>query len=65
MVDSVVGLEIKVTFQEQLMDELNKIVINQQRQIDKLSEKLTLLEAKIQASGGSGNEIINPRPPHH
>jgi SlyX protein len=65
MIDPVVGLEIKVTFQEQLVDELNQIVIDQQRQIDKLSEKLTLLEAKIQSSGGSSNEIVNPRPPHH
>lgn len=64
MQDPVVGLEIKLTFQEQLLDELNKIVIDQQRQIDKLSEKLSTLEGKLQSSG-MGNEIVNPRPPHH
>ncbi|MCK5834568.1 MAG: SlyX family protein [Lentisphaeria bacterium] len=64
MQDPVVGLEIKLTFQEQLVDELNQIVIDQQRQIDKLTEKLTLLEGKIE-TGGGGNEVTNPRPPHH
>jgi len=65
MQDPVVGLEIKLTFQEQLLDELNKIVIDQQRQIDKLSVKLTTLEGKMESSGGMGNDIVNPRPPHH
>lgn len=65
MTKEIIDLEIKLTFQEQLVDELNKIMIVQQRQLDKLSMKMTLLENRIKSGEGMGNEISNPPPPHH
>jgi SlyX protein len=52
-------VEIKVTYLERLHDTLNKVVFEQQRQIDRLEEKLRWLEG--QAPGAAANEP----PPHY
>ena len=59
-------LESKASFQEDLLDELNQIVVRQQQQIDQLIREITHLR-ESGAEGGVGPSR-NPRdelPPHY
>ncbi len=63
----IVELEIKTAYQEDLLQELNKIVGQQQRQIDRLEATCRLLNERIKslsAEGGSG-ENSEEMPPHY
>lgn len=60
-------LEIKVAFQDDLLDTLNLAVARQQRQIDLLQEQLQALYQQMRASGSGGAEA-GPQheiPPHY
>ncbi len=59
-------IEIKLSFSEDLLEELNRIVARQQQQIAALEQQLRELRLQMQRSqpadeGGSGHEI----PPHY
>jgi SlyX protein len=59
-------LEIKLAFTEDLVERLDAVVIEQQRQIDRLMQELLRLREQMQqvgsaTSGPSGDE----RPPHY
>ena len=59
-------LEIKLAFTEDLVERLDAVVIEQQRQIDRLMQELLRLREQVQQagsarSGPSGDE----RPPHY
>ena len=59
-------LEIKLAFTEDLVERLDAVVIEQQRQIDRLMQELMRLREQMQqagsaTSGPSGDE----RPPHY
>ena len=59
-------LEIKLAFTEDLVERLEAVVIEQQRQIDRLMQELLRLREQMQqagsaTSGPSGDE----RPPHY
>ncbi|MCX7201531.1 MAG: SlyX family protein [Burkholderiales bacterium] len=59
-------LEIKLAFTEDLVERLDAVVIEQQRQIDRLMQELLRLREQVQqagsaTSGPSGDE----RPPHY
>ncbi len=58
----IINLEIKLAFQERLIDDLNQIVIKQQASIDKLNQKLNLIEDKLDRNT---QDVVNPPPPHH
>ena len=63
----IVELEIKTAYQEDLLQELNKIVGQQQRQIDRLEATCRLLNERIKSlsvEGGSG-ENNEEMPPHY
>jgi SlyX protein len=65
--DRIIELEIKTAYQEDLLQELNKIVSQQQQQIDRLDATCKLLNDRIQSlsiDGGSG-ENIEEIPPHY
>ncbi len=59
-------LEIKFTFQEDLLTQLNDIVTNQQFTIDKLEKEIKLLRSSIEdpQAGESGN-LADEKPPHY
>jgi SlyX protein len=59
-------LEIKFSHQDYLLEELNKIVSNQQLTIEKL--QLEILELKISgtnSSDGSSRNLADDVPPHY
>ena len=60
------ALEIKASFAEDLLDELNRVVIDQQQQIDALVRELAQLREQ-QQSGVAGNaaRLTDDLPPHY
>lgn len=60
------ALEIKASFAEDLLDELNRVVIGLQQQIDALVRELTQLREQ-QQSGVAGNaaRLTDDLPPHY
>lgn len=66
--DRIIELEIKTAYQEDLLQELNKIVSQQQQQIDRLEATCRLLNERIKSlstEGGGGAENIEEVPPHY
>jgi SlyX protein len=64
--DRITNLEIKLSFTEDLIDQLNQTIYKQQQQIEFLYRELKSI--KEQASGGDGTGSSNPKheiPPHY
>ena len=64
--DRLTNLEIKLSFTEDFIDQLNQTIYKQQQQIEFLYRELKSL--KEQASGGDGGGRNNPKdeiPPHY
>lgn len=47
MNERLVELEVRVAFQEQTLQELNRVVIRQQQQIDRLMQELETLKVQL------------------
>ena len=65
--DRIIELEIKTAYQEDLLQALNKIVGQQQQQIDRLEATCRLLNERIKSlstEGGNG-ESVDETPPHY
>lgn len=72
MEDRIIELEMRVSFQEDTLTQLNDALISQQRQIDQLRAQVRdlrdELEARIDAASTDATERRNPRdeiPPHY
>ncbi|MDP1772316.1 MAG: SlyX family protein [Methylobacter sp.] len=66
--DRIIELEIKAAYQEDLLQELNKIVARQQQQIDCLEATCRMLNERIKSlstEGTGGGENIEEVPPHY
>ena len=65
--DRIIELEIKTAYQEDLLQELNKIVGQQQQQIDRLEATCRLLNDRIKSLStvGDSGEVIDEVPPHY
>jgi SlyX protein len=65
--DRIIELEIKAAYQEDLLQELNKIVSRQQQQIDRLEATCKMLNERIKSlstESGAGKNIEEV-PPHY
>lgn len=59
-------LEIKASFSEDLLDELNQVIIRQQQQIDALMRELAQLRQQIpEAGSGVFSRAGDDLPPHY
>lgn len=60
-------LEIKTSFQEDLLEQLNQVVYQQQLKIDQLAEELTRLRLQMQdnASTPTFRSLRDELPPHY
>ncbi|MDB5868057.1 MAG: SlyX family protein [Polaromonas sp.] len=60
-------LEIKASFNEDLLEQLNQVVIRQQQQIDALIREVGQLRQQIPDAGSSGvfNRAGDDLPPHY
>lgn len=67
MSDRIAELETQIAFQDNTIEELNRIVTSQQQQIDKLTAEVAMLFGQIQQL----NEVLSvpegeePPPPHY
>lgn len=59
-------LEIKVSFSEDLLDQLNQVIVSQQRQIDLLKREIARLgQQSASADGGAVRNLRDELPPHY
>lgn len=60
-------LETKIAFQDQIIEDLNAVVIRQQKQIDQLEISFALFKSQMHAVQSGDNEIRphNEKPPHY
>jgi len=65
--ERLIELEIKAAYQEDLLQELNKIVAEQQLQIDRLEATCEMLNERIKSLSveGSAGENVEEVPPHY
>ena len=65
--ERLVNIEAKITFQEDLIEELNKMVYQQQQKLDRLEAVCESLARHIQSLSEARNEGMpaNERPPHY
>jgi len=65
--DRIIELEIKVAYQEDLLQLLNNIVSQQQQQIDRITATSSLLNDRIKSlsTEGSAGENVDETPPHY
>jgi SlyX protein len=64
--DRITNLEIKLSFTEDLIEQLNQIVYKQQQQIEFLYRELKSIKEQAGSSGGSGSGNLKDEiPPHY
>ena len=64
--DRITELEIKFSHQDQLVDELNKIISNQQITIDKLILEIQNIKISIEGNTSQNNRTLEDDvPPHY
>jgi len=65
--ERLLNIETKITFQEDLIEELNKTVYQQQRKLERLEAHCASLANRIQSLSEEGRESApaNERPPHY
>jgi SlyX protein len=60
------GLEIKASFMEDLLDQLNLTIYRQQEQIDRLAHEVIQLRQQAPAGGSNGpRNLRDELPPHY
>jgi uncharacterized coiled-coil protein SlyX len=62
MDDRLVELEIRYTHLERQLEDLNQVVISQQKVIDGLLKRVAELQARV---ADAGDPQSNDRPPHY
>jgi SlyX protein len=62
-----VALEERLSYQQQLIDELNGVVLEQGRRLDHLSRELAAQRAALErlAELGRGEDLPHEKPPHY
>lgn len=66
MESRITELEIKISYAEDLVDELNRTVFRQQRQIDQLLAEVRVLRQQMQAAAPSeARNLRDEIPPHY
>ena len=66
--ERLIALEVKASFTEDLVDELNRTVARQQQQIEALARELVRLRGQVEAMGerdGGAGEPVQEVPPHY
>ncbi len=65
--ERLVNIEAKITFQEDLIEELNKTVYQQQKRLDRLEAICESLVKHLESldESGDASRTANERPPHY
>ncbi|WP_370635856.1 SlyX family protein [Paralcaligenes sp. KSB-10] len=60
-----VEIEIKITRQEDLVQELNSLVYQQQKSLDELRALCTALVRRLGEGSGGADPYVHEKPPHY
>ena len=66
--EKIIEIETKMAFQEETIEQLNDVIIGQQKAIDKLQRQLVQLNTKIEEESQHWQSESNPvdeTPPHY
>ena len=65
--DQLINIETKLSYQENLLDQLNSIIIKQQEELDILKRALLSIQERVTILNESSREIADSdeRPPHY
>ncbi len=65
--DRLMEMEVKISFQEDTVQELNKVVCQQQKMLDQLEAtcRFLLNQVKDLSDTASESKVSNERPPHY
>ena len=65
--ERLVNIETKISYQEDLIEELNKVIYQQQQRIDQMEALCKSLTNHVQslAEAANENKIVDERPPHY
>lgn len=66
--ENLIEIETKLAFQEETIEQLNDVIIAQQKTIDKLQRQLVQLNTKVEEESQHWNTDQNPideTPPHY
>ncbi|MBL4660669.1 MAG: SlyX family protein [Alcanivoracaceae bacterium] len=66
--NKLIEIETKIAFQEQTIEQLNEVIIQQQKSIDALQRQLRQLNNKIEEESQHWSQdqtIIDEKPPHY
>ena len=61
--DRLINIEMKISHQDLIIEELNQVIYQQQQTIDGLSKKLKLIEEQFRADPNIGP--AGEKPPHY
>ena len=59
------ALEMRLTFQDETIETLNRTISDQWKQIDALTRQLAELKERLQDAESSATGTVNERPPHY
>lgn len=67
MQERLAELEVRLTFQDKTIQELNEVVTRQQRQLDRMTRELETLKAQLQVLAPSlvASQSEETPPPHY
>jgi len=63
--DRFIDIEIKLSYQENQVDALNRTIYEQGRRIDQLEALVAKLAEHVRAVRDAGQGPLNERPPHY
>ena len=65
MQEKLIDLEMRLSFQEETIDQLNDTILHQNKTIEKLTRSLGLLSQKLENIDVESGDISDQRPPHY
>tara|TARA_B100001123_G_C14605337_1_gene747571 strand:+ start:66 stop:278 length:213 start_codon:yes stop_codon:yes gene_type:complete len=65
LVSRINDLESQLAFQEDTINELNEVIVQFQRRMDKLNSTVNLLIEQVQSSTEVNTSSVEPKPPHY
>jgi SlyX protein len=63
--DRFINIEIKLSHQENVIDDLNRTIYEQGRRIDQLEAMVAKLAEHVRTLRDAGQGALNERPPHY
>ncbi|MDD2999277.1 MAG: SlyX family protein [Candidatus Riflebacteria bacterium] len=65
MENRIIEIEKRLVYLEKFVDELNEVIVDQQRQIDRCNKELARLQPKASPSPIDENGQHDEKPPHY